>query len=147
MRQLYQQQSSLNRTNRQQIVRPNGQIVRPNGQIVKSGKHLEISEMTRKIRYEILVPLRFNDGSQVPSYLHDRTVDELTSIFGGCSMHACSEGVWKDAGVIYRDTNRTIVVDVYESICTATLRAIQDTRKERYQQHSIYIVHYPIEIL
>ncbi len=57
-------------------------------------------------RYEIQLPLKFNDGSPVPEELFVQVRDELITRFGG--FHVLSpgspvEGYWKSGGVVYRD--------------------------------------------
>lgn len=57
-------------------------------------------------RYEIYLPLKFNDGSQVPDDLFDRVRDQLISKFGGFTTwppSAPAEGWWKSGEMLYRD--------------------------------------------
>ena len=55
-------------------------------------------------RFEILLPLRFNDGSPVPEALIANTLVELRRNFGAVSSETQRiEGQWQHAGQVYRD--------------------------------------------
>lgn len=57
-------------------------------------------------RYEIHLPLKFNDGSPVPDELFAQVRDELIARFGGLTTwppSAPAEGWWKSGEVLYRD--------------------------------------------
>ena len=80
----------------------------------------------RKRRYEILLPLRFNDGLTVaPQSL---------------------VGVWKKEGVRFEDDLIRLVIDIEDTkenhIFFANLKA---TLLGRFQQVEIYMVSFPIE--
>ena len=50
-------------------------------------------------RYEILLPLRFNDGRRVPKALLAQTVQELETRFGSVSCETqIIQGRWKGEG-------------------------------------------------
>jgi len=58
-------------------------------------------------RYEILVPLLFNDGSPVPEALLAQTFAELRAKFGAVSWETqVVRGYWEHAGTGYSDKNR-----------------------------------------
>ena len=56
--------------------------------------------MSRALRrFEILPPLKFNDGSAVPSELTLKTILELREKFGAVSCETQTiQGVWQHAG-------------------------------------------------
>ena len=55
-------------------------------------------------RFEILLPLRFNDGSPVPDGLIADALVELRHKFGAVSSETQRiEGQWQHAGQVYRD--------------------------------------------
>ena len=55
-------------------------------------------------RFELLLPLRFNDGQPVPDGLIAGTLVELRSKFGAVSSETQTiEGQWQHAGQVYRD--------------------------------------------
>jgi hypothetical protein len=60
--------------------------------------------MTALRRYEILLPLRFNDGSRVPDELVGDTLLELEAQFGAVSWETQTiQGSWSDQGIKFRD--------------------------------------------
>jgi len=55
-------------------------------------------------RYEILLPLRFNDGQAVPDDLIAETLLELEQRFGAISSESqIIHGMWASEGQTYRD--------------------------------------------
>jgi len=55
-------------------------------------------------RFEILLPLRFNDGSPVPDDFIADALVELRGKFGAVSAETQRiEGQWQHAGQVYRD--------------------------------------------
>jgi hypothetical protein len=67
-------------------------------------------------RYEILLPLKFNDGRTVPDELFLETREELLSRFEGLSWipHPI-HGAWKHEGTVHEDANVRIVIDVEDT--------------------------------
>ncbi len=57
-------------------------------------------------RYEIYLPLKFNDGRAVPGELFTQVRDELLEKYGGLTLlppDSPVEGWWKSEGVLYKD--------------------------------------------
>jgi len=70
--------------------------------------------MSRTVRrFEVLLPLRFNDGSAVPDELIADTVVELEEQFGAvsCEMQTI-RGHWRSEGQMFRDDLIRVFVDV-----------------------------------
>lgn len=66
-------------------------------------------------RYEILIPLRFNDGSTVPDSLVAETLLELRARFGAVSAETqIIRGLWEHEGEVYRDEHLRVFVDVQD---------------------------------
>src|SRR3990167_7400666 len=64
-------------------------------------------------RYEVLLPLRFNDGKAVPDELIADTLLELEERFGAVSCDSqTTHGHWRHAGDTYRDELVRLYVDV-----------------------------------
>jgi hypothetical protein len=64
-------------------------------------------------RFEILLPLRFNDGQSVPNELIGLTLLELEQRFGAVSSEIQSiQGFWQHQGQTFRDDLSRIFVDV-----------------------------------
>ena len=67
-------------------------------------------------RFEVLLPLQFNDGRDVPPDWLAEAVLEIVDHFGAASFETQKvEGHWRQGGVIYRDNLVKIVVDVPDS--------------------------------
>jgi hypothetical protein len=64
-------------------------------------------------RYEILLPLRFNDGQPVPDDLVAEALLELEQRFGAVSSETQTiRGLWRHEGESYRDDLTRVFVDV-----------------------------------
>jgi hypothetical protein len=64
-------------------------------------------------RFEVLLPLQFNDGRDVPPDWLAEAVLEIVDNFGAASYETQKvEGHWRHGGVVYRDNLVRIVVDV-----------------------------------
>jgi hypothetical protein len=101
-------------------------------------------ETTR--RYEILVPLKHNDGRPVDAEKITKTLAELEDQFGGWT-HAPQtlKGVWKDGAKRYEDESALVYVDVEDTPNSRRWIAEWKRRLEgRFEQDSMYIVSYPV---
>ena len=99
-------------------------------------------------RYEVLLPLQFNDGRFVPSEWINDAVFEIVTEFGAVSYETQKiEGHWEHAGTTYRDTLVRIVVDTSD---TRENRAWMVAFKKRWliklDQIDLWVVSYRIEI-
>jgi hypothetical protein len=99
-------------------------------------------------RYEVLLPLQFNDGRDVPSEWLAHAVMEVVDHFGAASYETQKvEGHWRQGGVIYRDNLVKIVVDVPD---TAPNRNWMKQRKAEWkaklEQLELWMISYRIEI-
>jgi hypothetical protein len=64
-------------------------------------------------RYEVLLPLRFNDGRDVPELWLAEAVLEVVDLFGAASYETQKvEGHWRHGGALYRDELARLIVDV-----------------------------------
>lgn len=64
-------------------------------------------------RYEILVPIRFNDGDEVPDELVGDTLLELRVRFGSVSLETqIIRGQWTHKGQTFNDENIRLFLDV-----------------------------------
>ena len=67
-------------------------------------------------RFEVLVPLQFNDGRDIPPDWIAEAVLEIVDHFGAASYETQKvEGHWRHGGVVYRDDLVKIVVDVTDT--------------------------------
>lgn len=101
-------------------------------------------------RYEILLPLAFNDLSPVPEALLEETVGELKRQFGALSLETQRiEGLWaRHLGQPQPDDLVRIFIDVPD---TAENRqffiAFKASLKTRFQQDDIWMTTHLVEIV
>jgi hypothetical protein len=100
-------------------------------------------------RYEILLPLRHNDGRPVSDDKLNQTREELVEEFDGISVQPQSVlGVWVHEGTRYEDTSVRLTVDVEDTEDNRQFFAeFKKTLMQRFEQLEIYIASYPIDIL
>ena len=100
-------------------------------------------------RFEILLPLRFNDGQPVPDSLIVETLLELEQRFGAVSSETQTiQGFWQHQGQSYRDHLTRVFVDLPDT--PANIQFFQDYKaklKARFQQLDIWMTTYPVEVL
>ena len=100
-------------------------------------------------RFEILLPLRFNDGQPVPDDLLADTLLELRQQFGAVSSETqVIRGIWEHQGQSYRDDLVRIFVDVADVPESRQFFVdFKERLKSRFQQLDIWVTTYPIEVL
>jgi hypothetical protein len=100
-------------------------------------------------RYEILIPLRFNDGQAVPDALIAETLLELRRRFGAVSSETqIIRGQWESEGQVYRDEHLRVFVDVEDSIDNREFfLQFKKYLKERFQQIDIWMTSHPVDVL
>jgi hypothetical protein len=100
-------------------------------------------------RYEILLPLRFNDGQTVPDDLVADTLLELEQHFGAVSSETQTiRGLWRHEGESYRDDLIRVFVDVADDAeHRLFFLEFKESLKARFRQIDIWMTTYPIEVL
>jgi hypothetical protein len=100
-------------------------------------------------RFEVLLPLRFNDGQAVPEEAVAETLLELESRFGAVSCETQSiRGYWRHEGASYRDDLIRVFVDVVDDPGYRQFFLDLKVRlKVRYQQLDIWMITYLVEVL
>ena len=103
----------------------------------------------RKRRYEILLPVRHNDGRLVSWELIEQTWEELVARFGGITGAPQTYlGIWIHEGTRFEEEMRRFTVDVAN---TAANRQFfiryKATLRERFEQVEIYIASYLVDIV
>ena len=104
--------------------------------------------MTSKLRrFEILLPLQFNDGREIPSDWLADAVFEIVDNFGALSYETQKvEGHWRREGVLYRDNLVKLVVDVPDLEANRIwMREFKIKWKERLEQLDLWLVSYEID--
>ena len=103
---------------------------------------------SRLRRFEILLPLQFNDGTDVPDDLLAQAVLEIIDHFGAVSYESQGiEGHWRYQDTIYRDNLSKIVIDVPDSDANRDFMiSIKESWKERFRQIDIWLVSYIVDV-
>jgi hypothetical protein len=99
-------------------------------------------------RFEILLPLKYNDGSPVPDELLAVTHEELPGEFGAVSCETQTiRGIWGHAGEIYRDDLVRVFVDVANSPkIQKRMSEVKAKLKKRFRQVDIWMISYAVRI-
>jgi hypothetical protein len=99
-------------------------------------------------RYEVLLPVRFNDGRDVPDELLGEAVNEIVDQFNAVTFHRETvEGHWRHDETLFRDDLALLVVDVADTMKNRTwMKAYKERWKKRLEQLELWMVSYPIDI-
>jgi hypothetical protein len=99
-------------------------------------------------RFEVLLPLQFNDGREVPSEWLVEAVLEVVGHFGAMSYETQKvEGHWRHSGVLYRDNLVKIIVDAPDSVKNRRwMKRFKLRWKGRLEQLDLWMVSYRIDI-
>jgi hypothetical protein len=100
-------------------------------------------------RYEILLPLRFNDGQTVPDALISDTLIELESRFGAVSWETqVIRGRWRHEGEVYSDDLMRVILDVEDLVeHREFFRDFKERLKIRFRQVEIYMTTHLIDVI
>ena len=99
-------------------------------------------------RFEVLLPLQFNDGRDVPTEWLAEAVLEIVDHFGAASYETQKlEGHWRQGGVLYRDNLVRVVVDVPDSAKSRQwMKEFKARWKARLEQHELWVVSHRVEV-
>ena len=99
-------------------------------------------------RFEVLLPLQFNDGREVPTEWLAEAVLQIVDHFGAASYETQKlEGHWRHGGVLYRDNLVRLIVDVPDS--ADSRRWMKDFKghwRVRLEQLELWMVSYSIDV-
>jgi hypothetical protein len=100
-------------------------------------------------RYEILLPLRFNDGQSVPEALISETLIELENHFGAVSWETqVIRGRWRSEEEVYSDDLMRIVIDVEDLVEHRQFFGdFKERLKLRFRQIEIYMTTHLIDVI
>ena len=99
-------------------------------------------------RFEVLLPLQFNDGREVPPEWIAEAVLQIVDHFGAASYETQKvEGHWRQGAAIYRDNLVKLVVDVPDSAKNKRwMKNFKGHWKARLEQLELWMVSYSVEI-
>jgi hypothetical protein len=99
-------------------------------------------------RFEILLPLQFNDGREIPSDWLAEAVLEIVEHFDAASYETQKvEGHWRHQGILYRNNLVKIVVDASdEEINRVWMREYKARWKQKLEQFELWLVSYTIDV-
>ena len=101
------------------------------------------------MRYEILLPLCYNDGRPIETPKFRKTTLDLLERFSATTLDLMTAvGKWKYQGTIYQDLLWRFIVDVPASDpADDFFRKYKESLKDRFEQIDIWISRHEIEIL
>jgi hypothetical protein len=96
----------------------------------------------------VLLPVRFNDGRDVPHEWLGDAVLEIVERFGAASHETQRiEGHWRHAGTLYRDDLARIIVDLPDSAAARRwMKAFKTRWKRKLEQIDLWMVSYVVTI-
>ena len=105
--------------------------------------------MSNKLRrFEILLPLQYNDGSDVsPAWLAEAVL-KIVEKFDAASYETQKvEGHWRHQGILYRDNLVKILVDAVDEETNREWMCEYKARcKEKLEQLDLWLVSYTIDV-
>ena len=99
-------------------------------------------------RFEVLLPLQFNDGSDVPAELLAEAVLEIVDYFGAASYETQKvEGHWRHGGVLIRDNLVKLVVDAPDVVNNRRwMKEFKERWRSRLEQVELWMISYAVEV-
>jgi hypothetical protein len=99
-------------------------------------------------RFEVMLPLQFNEGQPVPGEWLAEAVLEIVDHFGGVTYETQKvEGHWRHGGVLYRDDLVRLIVDVPDHQKNRRwMRQFKERWKTRLRQLAVWMVSYNIDV-
>ena len=100
-------------------------------------------------RYEILLPLRFNDGASVPDELVGEVIIAIRERFGAASFETQTiRGVWQHEGQVYKDDLVRLFADVPDTESNREwFLQFKEQLKRDFRQLDIWMITHLIEVL
>jgi hypothetical protein len=99
-------------------------------------------------RYEVLLPARFNDGSDISDDLIGQAVDEVMAVYDGATyFNEAAVGYWRQDDILFCDSLGLLVVDIPDTAANRRwMKAFKARWKERLEHLEIWMVSYRIDI-
>lgn len=99
-------------------------------------------------RFEIILPIRYNDGTPIEQAKYWDTAEEIIARFGAMTWQPeILHGIWVHEGSRYEEDNVKFIMDVDDtSENRAFFASLKPRLKERFRQIDIWIVSHVIDI-
>lgn len=99
-------------------------------------------------RFEVLLPLQFNDGRDVPAGWLADAVFEIVERFGAASYETQQiEGHWRSGATVYRDNLVRLVIDVPDNVKNRKwMKGFKQRWKVKLDQLELWMVSYPVTV-
>ena len=100
-------------------------------------------------RFEMLLPLRLNDGTPIPDELIADTLIGLRERFGAVSCETqMIQGQWQHQSQVFRDDLVRVFVDVPDVPENREFFVqFKEQLKARFQQVDIWMTTYPLDVI
>ena len=100
-------------------------------------------------RFEVLLPLKFNDGQPVPDEWIGEVLVELRQRFGAVSLETqVIRGQWQHEGQTYYDDIARVFLDAPDlPEHSQFFTDLKERPKAKFQQFDIWVVTYPIDVI
>jgi hypothetical protein len=105
--------------------------------------------MTGSRHYEIFLPLRYNDGTNIPEALLSETLWDLRKQFGAVTWETqIIRGEWEHEGKVFADDLMRVMIDVPDTAPNRDFfRNFKGVLKVRFQQIDIWMTTHTIDIV
>jgi hypothetical protein len=99
-------------------------------------------------RYEVLLPLQFNDGRDVPREWLAEASAEVATQFGADSYENQKvEGHWQKGGLVYRESMARLFVDVPDTEASREwMHRFKSRWRARLEQHELWMVSFSVDV-
>ena len=99
--------------------------------------------MVRRLKVDLLIPLKYNDGTNVEPNKLFMVKEKIVELFGGITIHPLTtEGIWIDpmTRIKYYDECRRFEIIAEESPkIYETLKELKENLKKIFKQKDIYM--------
>lgn len=101
------------------------------------------------LRFEILLPLYYNDGRRIEPEKFFQTNEDLIAKFGATSTDSVIvQGRWKYQSILYEDRLIRIRIDTQDDEANKDFfRDYKASLKTRFEQEDIWITAQPIDVI
>jgi len=99
-------------------------------------------------RFELLLPLQFNDGKVFPETWLPDAVLELVAQFGAASYETQTvQGQWRHEGILYQDELVRLFVDVPDLAKNRRwMKQFKERWRNKLKQIELWMVSYRVEV-